>query len=49
MKGIRLIEQIPVIWKSIWAQIGKQLILGEQEQRGSEGEEEEKKENQRKL
>lgn len=34
MKCIRLIEQIPVIWKSIWAQIEKQVVLKEREAEG---------------
>lgn len=32
MKYIRLIKQIPVIWKSIWAQIEKQVSLKKKEQ-----------------
>lgn len=34
MKCIRLIEQIPVIWKSIWAQIEKQIVSRERERGG---------------
>lgn len=49
MKCIRLIEQIPVIWKSIWAQIEKQVILKEREAEGEGEKERRKKENQGKL